>query len=83
MEIKEKIESSYDNVMAAVQIANTLSDVKADKMKEVFRCIKDYMSNLGYKELPGSWENEIDTYYGAGRRRDQDYHMKYPLQIRV
>lgn len=68
MEIKEKIESSYDSVMAALQISNALADVKADKMKEVLGCIKAYMSGLGYKELPNTNEELIDTYYGSQKK---------------
>ena len=68
MEIKEKIESSYKSVIAALQISNALADVKADKMKEVFVCIKDYMSGLGYKELPNTNEALIDTYYGSQKK---------------
>ncbi len=80
MEIKDRIGSTYDNVMAAVQIANALPEIKADKMKEVFRCISDHMSNLGYEELPGHWEKEIDTYYGVRKKTWPGLSYEIPVQ---
>lgn len=80
MEIKEKIESSYDNVMAAVQIANTLPDIKADKMKEVFRCIKEHMEKYKELEISEDWDNEIDTYYGSKKKTWPGLSYKIPVE---
>lgn len=68
MEIKEKIESSYDNYLAAIQIANTLPDVRTDKMNEVFEGIRIHLANLGYKEVLDSYQSETSKYYRGGKR---------------
>lgn len=68
MEIKDRIGSSYENVVAAVQIANTLSDVKTDKMRQVFEGIKLHMSQLGYSNPLDSYESDVESYYRSKKR---------------
>ncbi len=68
MEIKDRIGSSYENVVAAVQIANTLADVKTDKMRQVFEGIKLHMSQLGYKDPLDSYESDVESYYRIKKR---------------
>lgn len=48
MEIKEKINMSKENFLAALQISKILPDVMADKMIEVFDAIRDHMEEKGY-----------------------------------
>ena len=63
MEIKEKISSSSDNMVAAIQISNTLIDVKTEKMRMFFEHINRYMSDLGWNKPIDLYEKEIDEYY--------------------
>lgn len=81
MEIKNLIESSYNNVTAAFQVANTLPDVKTDKMNEVFECIKKHMAERGYKEPLDSYENGTNDYYRVKKNRPCP-GLSYAIPIR-
>ena len=63
MQIKEKIEASYENVIAAMKIERALKEVKIDKMREVFQAIKNHLAEKGYKECVESYRDESAQYY--------------------
>ncbi len=50
MQIKEQIETSYENIIAAVEIEKALPEVKIDKMIEIFKDIALYMESKGFKD---------------------------------
>ena len=81
MEIKKEIESSYDNIIAAVHIANSLPLIKADKMKEVFECIKKHMTGLGLKESIDYFVKEADSYYEPGRKSSTWPSVNYVIPV--
>ncbi len=63
MEIKDKIMSSHDNLVAAMEIASVLPDIKADKMREVFSAIKQHMDNKGYSSCMEAYYDQAGKYY--------------------
>ena len=63
MEIKDKIMSSHDNLVAAMEIASVLPDIKADKMREVFSSIKNYMEQKGYLDCIDQYEEQTNNFY--------------------
>ena len=63
MAIKDKIESSYENVLAAFEIERTLYSVKADKMCQIFTAIKQYMQSLGYESCKETYSEGAPRYY--------------------
>lgn len=69
MEIKEKINSSYENAIAAVEIANTLPAVKTEKMMEVLEGIRNHMVTLGYEVSDDSFKDGVNKYYYSPKKR--------------
>ncbi|WP_295917099.1 PD-(D/E)XK nuclease family protein [uncultured Anaerovibrio sp.] len=69
MEIKDKIMSSSDNIIAAIEIANVLPDIKADKMREVFYTIKQYMEKKGYSNCIEEYDEQAGCYYRDNRKK--------------
>lgn len=67
MEIKDKIMSSHNNLVAAMEIASVLPDIKADKMREVFSAIKQYMGNKGYSDCIESYYDQAGQYYANNK----------------
>lgn len=80
MEIKEMIEQSYDNVVAAMQIAKVLPDVKVDKMREVFGAIKQHMELLGYKDCTDGYIEESEIFYKKGRKSWPSINYIIPIE---
>ena len=62
-EIKEVIQSSYDNVMAAAEIIKAMPDVKIDKMREVFEGIKSHMTDLMFTGSEDNYIPRSEKYY--------------------
>ena len=80
MEIKEKIEISSENMIAAVQIAGTLPLIKTEKIKNVFDSIKSHMEKLGYKECLDHYINESSMYYD-GRKSSTYPSINYVIPV--
>ena len=80
MEIREKIESSYDNMLAALAIENIIPEIKADKMKSVFGLIKEHMKSLGYEDAFEYYEEESEKYYRGKRNTYPSLGYTVPIE---
>ena len=81
MAIKDMIEESYDNVVAAMQIAKVLSDVKADKMREIFRRIDKYIKELGFNlECIEDFEEKAGIFYSKNKKNWPSLNYVIPVE---
>lgn len=65
-EIRDTIEASSENLMAAIQISQALPDVKARFMQKIFCLIKSHMAEHGFTESKDYYMQECEEYYRTG-----------------
>ena len=80
MEIKEMIEKSYDNMVAAMKIVHILPDIKVDKMRMVFDAIKLYMESYEYEECIESYYKESEDFYKKDKKTWPSLNYVIPIK---
>ncbi|QUA52186.1 PD-(D/E)XK nuclease family protein [Aristaeella lactis] len=66
-DITDVIESSSENIMAAIQITHALPDIKARFMQKIFDLIKSHMAEFGITESKDYYVKECEDYYKTSR----------------
>jgi len=80
MEIKEVIEKSYENMVAAMEIVHMLPDIKADKMRMVFDAIKAYMESYEYEECIEAYCKESEEFYKKDKKTWPSINYVIPVR---
>ena len=78
-EIKKIISEKPENVMAAIEISKALMNVKAEKMQEIFACIKTQMKDLGFPESLDNYIKESEQYYRS--RKETKPKIRYIIPV--